>query len=158
MFTVHLCELRVDAGKYIAFEHPRTARPGQLTCMKMLADMQGVTRINVDMCMFGMMATDHNRNTVRARKPTTIMTNSMCIVRELIAQGNCDNSHRHAPPIGGRAGACEVYPPEFCRNICRGLKNQLQLDDRARKPKDISNIIKKIIAAVEADDVGTPFG
>eukprot|EP00973_Karenia_brevis_P057835 8051417-Karenia_brevis.AAC.1 len=65
------------------------------------------------------MTTDEQGNIRRAKKPTAVMTNAMGIAKELTEKGQCDNSHQHAPLIGGRAKACEVYPPDFCRAICR---------------------------------------
>eukprot|EP00973_Karenia_brevis_P070027 9735810-Karenia_brevis.AAC.1 len=75
------------------------------------------------------------------------MTNAIQIAREVTANGQCDGKHRHAALIGGRAKACEVYPPGFCRGICRGMRNQLKEDQKKAKPIDVTEIITKIIAA-----------
>ena len=51
------------------------------------------------------------------------MTNSSKIANRL-AKHQCDNSHWHFPLMGGRAGACQVYPRPFCAQICLGLEDE----------------------------------
>eukprot|EP00973_Karenia_brevis_P019145 2624144-Karenia_brevis.AAC.1 len=106
--------MQVEAGKYFVFEHPKSAKSWQLACLKRLSDMQGVVRINVDMCMFGMMSTLEDNQPAPAGKPTGLFTNSHCIARKMLKKGVCDGKHVHAALIGGRAKACEIYPKDFC--------------------------------------------
>ena len=48
-------------------------------------------------------------------------------------QRRCPNKggyriHEHVQLDGGRARAAQVYPPEFCRTVCRGLIKQMEVD------------------------------
>ena len=52
------------------------------------------------------------------------MTNCPKIANRL-AKFQCDGSHWHIPLMNGRASACQVYPREFCAQICLGLKDEL---------------------------------
>eukprot|EP00973_Karenia_brevis_P039717 5482375-Karenia_brevis.AAC.1 len=131
-----ICRRQHEQGRYFVFEHPQGASSWQLNMVKQLLNEEGVRLAKFDMCMFGMMTTDDKGNPAFARKRTAIMTNSICIAREITTRGQCDGKHVHAPLMGGRAKACEVYPKEFCRSICRGIRAQLKKDDETRKPID----------------------
>eukprot|EP00973_Karenia_brevis_P031672 4368920-Karenia_brevis.AAC.1 len=63
-FAMDICELQVKQGRYFAFEHPKTASSWNLP---------GVRKIDIDMCMFGMMTTDDSGVPGHAKKSTTIM-------------------------------------------------------------------------------------
>eukprot|EP00973_Karenia_brevis_P064903 9014096-Karenia_brevis.AAC.1 len=104
-----------------------------------------------------MMTVDDSGVSGRAKKATTIMSNSIEIAKELIRRGRCDGKHRHVPLMGGKAKACEEYPMEFCKSICRGIKHQLAADQRKGnnlQAIDVSSLMKKLIGALEQDDQG----
>ena len=85
-----------------------------------------VMKATVHMCQFGMMATDEN-GTGHVKKPTTMMTNSVEIHRELDRQCTPD-SHRHVQVLGGRAKHAAIYPKGLCRAVCRGTVKQMEID------------------------------
>ena len=58
------------------------------------------------------------------KKRARIMTNSPKIAN-ILAKFQCDGSHWHIPLMNGRASACQIYPREFCAQICLGLKDEL---------------------------------
>ena len=148
MFTVHLCELQIDAGRYFVFEHPKSAKSWQLACMKKLADMQGVIRINIDMCMFGMVSTMEDMQVAPAKKPTGLLTNSHRIARRMLKGAHAKGKHVHASLIGGRAKACEIYPKDFCMQLCLGLRYQLDKDRESRRiagGSDVSAVFAKLV-------------
>ena len=89
--------------------------------MRSLIQEDGVQRVVGDMCRFGMTSQDVN-GVGLVKKPTAYLTNSDCIAKELAVK--CTKGHSHVQLIGGRASAAEVYPPELCRAILRGLKAQ----------------------------------
>ena len=125
IFTVHLCELQTESGRYFVSEHPKSAKSWQLACTKKLADMRGVIRINIDMCMFGTVSTVEDMQVAPAKKPTGCKADAEV--------GHMQREHVHASPIGGRAKACEIYPQDFCMQLCLGLRDQLDQDQKVRR-------------------------
>eukprot|EP00973_Karenia_brevis_P025635 3536728-Karenia_brevis.AAC.1 len=82
------------------------------------------------------MASD-DRGESYVYKPTQFMTNSPAIAEQLSRKcsnydigNNNHNHHRHVHLLNGRARKAQVYPPELCRAICRGLKYQKEWDSR----------------------------
>ena len=63
---------------------------------------------------------------VLARKPTRFATNSPAIAEAL--NRRCLGQHSDIGLLGGRASAAAVYPPDLCRAICRGLREQKHRD------------------------------
>ena len=56
------------------------------------------------------------------------MTSSWTVAEEL--QKTCDgNHHVHNPLLERRAKEAEVYPPELCRAMCRGVSRQKLMDE-----------------------------
>eukprot|EP00973_Karenia_brevis_P000364 52380-Karenia_brevis.AAC.1 len=153
-FAIRICRRQLEQGRYFIFEHPQGVTSWQTNMRKQLLEETGVRIAKFDMCMFGMKTVDDKGNPAHARKRTAIMTNSIHIAREITIKGQCDGKHKHAPLIGGRAKACEVYPPRFCKSICRGMRQQLLEDQKRAKPIDVTDVITKIIAAVEKNNVG----
>ena len=47
-----------------------------------------------------------------------------------ILENRCKGDHRHIELIGGRAKSAEVYPDELCKDILKGLTNQMKVDER----------------------------
>ena len=59
-------------------------------------------------------------------KPTGFLTSSWTIYQELNKQ--CQGGHAHVPLEGGRAKGCQVYPPELCAALNRGILKQKDPD------------------------------
>eukprot|EP00973_Karenia_brevis_P068755 9559104-Karenia_brevis.AAC.1 len=60
------------------------------------------------------------------------MTNSPAVANQLAKR--CSNKvpgpkHRHVCLINGRAKKAQVYPPELCKAICKGIKDQKEWDE-----------------------------
>ena len=81
-----------------------------------------------DLCLFGLETTDGQGEMGPARKRTGFMTSSWTVAEEL--QRTCDGKgHAHNPLLERRAKGAEVYPPELCRAICRGVSRQKLMDE-----------------------------
>ena len=118
-FALKMCEIQAKNGRYFVFEHPVQARSWSLSLVKRLFKYKDVTTVDFDFCQLGMHSQGYP-----ARKRTRIMTNSLCISKRL-SRFQCDHSHQHIPLMNGRAGACQVYPRNFCAQLCLGLKEEL---------------------------------
>ena len=59
------------------------------------------------------------------------MTNSWAIAERL--KRTCTGGHRHIILVGGRAKKAQQYPDELCKEILRGLEEQMRIDGRLRK-------------------------
>ena len=56
-----------------------------------------------------------------AKKPTRWASSSPHMLRRLSKR--CSKNHEHQPLVGGRAKACENYPPELITEILRGIRD-----------------------------------
>ena len=73
-FAVELCEIQRAAGRGFLFEHPLTASSWLQPVLKALAEKRDVITTVIDMCRYGMTATD-KIGTGPARKSTKFLTN-----------------------------------------------------------------------------------
>ena len=87
---------QVKNDRYFLYEHPDGARLWSEACIQRLQELEGVVRIRVDMCMFGLNVTGDGLN----KKPTGILSNCPGIVKKLNLQ--CDGTHFHVPLINRR--------------------------------------------------------
>ena len=55
------------------------------------------------------------------------MSNCELVMRKM--NKRCDGSHEHQQLIDGRAKAAAIYPEGLCRAICKGLMEQLRMDN-----------------------------
>ena len=60
------------------------------------------------------------------------MTTSEEIANELSRR--CYGEHTHEQLLGGKAKAAEKYPEDLCKAICRGLVNQMKLENMKIRP------------------------
>ena len=76
------------------------------------------------MCQFGMTAPidSQSGDVGRVKKPTGFMTSSRHIAVELGRL--CDKSHDHVHLMAGKAAAAQIYPPELCKAMLRGVARQ----------------------------------
>ena len=126
-FCMRLCRIQHDQGLYFLFEHPATASSWGNGMVRELMMMPKVHRVVGNMCMFDMMQAD-GQGVARVKKPTGFMTNSQCIADRLSVK--CSGMHRHIVLINGRAKAAEVYPDKLCKEIVKGLVEQMEVDER----------------------------
>ena len=87
-----------------------------------MAELPGMIKVRCDQCMFGLQVDECGLN----KKPTGLLVNSSCIARRMGRL--CDHRHFHAPTMNGRPKKAQQYPPEFCREIILGLKDQIRED------------------------------
>ena len=87
-------------------------------------------RVRGDMCQFGMKQTDQEGE-ASVRKRTGFMTNSWAIAERL--KRTCTGGHRHIILVGGRAKKAQQYPDGLCKEILRGLEEQMRIDGRLKK-------------------------
>ena len=91
-----------------------------------------VIRTKTHMCRFGMTLRDQAGEGL-VLKPTSFMTNSPCVAKELNKQ--CYNigapesqKHRHVRLQNGRPAKAAIYPEALCKAICQGIKRQMLAD------------------------------
>ena len=77
-----------------------------------------------DICAHGMMV-----NNIKVQKPTRFLSNSPELLKLLGVR--CSGDHDHQPLIGGtNSKKAQIYPPQLCRTILKGITNQLLLDSK----------------------------
>ena len=108
------------AGKYFVHEHPHTATSWSMPEVQALLKLDGVQVIIVDMCAFGMTATDSDGREGPVKKTTRIVTNSpelAAVINRRCPNGTAatteEGKHDHFQLIGGRAKQAQVYPRQF---------------------------------------------
>ena len=126
-FVYELYELQRSAGRYFVHETPDHTWSLQTEFAQDLLGQEGVHRVRGDVCMYGMTSRDA-LGEAPARKPTAWITNSRIIAEEMSLK--CDGAHRHVALVSGRAKACEVYPTGVIHAILRGMRRQLEYDQR----------------------------
>ena len=130
-FCCELYLLQIKSGRYFLHEHPDGATSWDVKCMQNLLNHPAAIRVRGDMCPHGMQSKDHE-GTGHVLKPTGWATNSPFIAEKVSER--CSNFygkqkwHRHVHLVGGKAVACQVYPPHLCTAILKGLRNQLKHD------------------------------
>ena len=77
-----------------------------------------------NMCQFGMTSHIDVKDGPRGpvAKPTGFLTSGWAMVRALSRR--CRDGHAYVPLVGGRASACQQYPPALCEAMCRGIAKQ----------------------------------
>ena len=123
-FCCVLYRHQLKMGRHFIHEHPWLARSWKLQCvMEMMEDVR-VSVAYANMCQFGMTTHIESRDGPRGpvAKPTGFMTSSWAVFNEL--NKKCQDDHTHVPLMGGRAAACQVYPPALCQAMCRGIAKQ----------------------------------
>ena len=96
--------------------------------------MNGVMKVVGDQCCYGLRA-KVDEGIGPAREATGVMNNSPCIAMQL--RKRCPNrqggsKHQHVQLSNGRAAAAQIYPPQLCQAICRGLVRQIEVDNQGQ--------------------------
>ena len=146
-FCVKLYEMQWRAGRYFLHEHPDGAGSWQEDSMQRLMRRQGVMIVVGDQCRYGLVSQDKQREGP-ARKRTGFLTNAVCVARRLC--NKCPNQagyvvHRHVILENGRTKVAQIYPDELCREICKGIQEQVEVDRKGQH----------LLAQVSADDGDT---
>ena len=112
-------------------EHPTTASSWAEQVVTEIMGRSHAWVVRTNMCRCG-MTTERAGHLGLSLKPTDFMTNSVCVADQLdrrcLNMGNIKRDHDHVQLDGGRPKQAQQYPPELCRAICRGVRDQLELD------------------------------
>ena len=127
---MELYKIQVNQGLYFLHEHPAGASSWKNEKVEEIMKIKNVKRVVAHMCQYGMTQEDEN-GTGWIKKPTAFMTNSEKIADRL--QRKCVNLHRHIQLISGRAKQAEIYPDELCKQIVKGVVDQMREDGRIRE-------------------------
>ena len=130
-FAAHLCMHQARQSRYFALEHPASAASWNTEVIEMLRGLPGVREVEFDFCSLGMVSTD-DQGTAPVKKRTRIITNCPALI-EALQDCQCSRDHRHVQLVHGRASACQCYPPEFCRLVCRAVAYQLDKDLKIKR-------------------------
>ena len=123
-----LYRYQISRARHFIHEHPWGASSWNVECMQQLLNDRSVMIAKVDQCRYGLQATDADGELGPARKRTGFASSSWAVVEEL--DGTCGGMHTtHNHLLEGRAKGAEVYPPAFCRAICRGMARQKLLEE-----------------------------
>ena len=109
-------------GKILLHEHPTTAGSWKQRCVRKILKKAGVHKVNCDQCTYGLTTTSTRAKDsahLPAKKPTSLMTNSVAMARRL--NRRCDGQHIHQPLEGGRAADAENYPDSLIQSILQGI-------------------------------------
>ena len=123
-FCFELYEVQRRAGRYFMHERPSSASSWNRPEVLRMLLQEGVELVEVDMCDFGMVASDEFGEAL-VRKRTKILTNSPEIARKVARR--CSGDHRHVHLIGGKAKRAQLYPRAFSRAVCEGVAAQKRL-------------------------------
>ena len=123
-FTLELCLKQYNSCRLFMFEHPATASSWSTAMMQEVVNLEGIFAAKFDFCKLGMITDGADGGPALAKKRTTVMTNSSNIA-EVLRMAQCAKLHKHAPLVGGKAKACEVYPDQFVELICEGVRKEL---------------------------------
>ena len=109
-------------------EHPRDAKSWEVDSMKELLRDPRVAWVEGHMCQFGMTSPimGLRRDFGHVKKPTGFLSSSRFVAEEL--NRYCDGSHDHVHLMAGKAAAAQVYRPDLCKAMLRGIARQKKAD------------------------------
>lgn len=134
---LHYLELAIEVAKwqprrnkFFVFEQPKEARSWQEECVQELKETEGVLYETLDQCAYGLNVDGRRLN----KKPAAILVNSEHLAYRL--QRKCSKDHFHVPVMNGLGKKAQEYPPELCRAIVQGIKDQIKEDEDERNPDE----------------------
>ena len=112
---------QLKQGRSIVFERPSTATSWKEDeLQELLARQVDLYQIDSHMCAFGMNVTGNGLNL----KPTRWLTDMEEVAQRL--NRRCDGTHEHEALEGGnKTRLAQVYPPELCRQLAKGIQEHL---------------------------------
>ena len=129
-FSMQLALDQIARGDLFVLEQPHSAKSWNDPAVKGVETQTNVRQIIVDQCMFGLTDRENGRP---HRKRTRLMVNSEHIAQRMAVL--CDNTHVHQHILGSvktqegwkpRSKLAQEYPQKFCREILRGLLDDIQ--------------------------------
>ena len=112
-------------ARYFIYEHPKSAASWSNPDVERLASVDGVIRIELDQCEFGLISKDE-LGEAPAKKPTSLLTSSVEVPRTMGVRFR--GGHRHVHLMAGRARAAVHYPAKFFKALCNGMRRQAKVD------------------------------
>ena len=139
-FCCVLYRHQLKSGRHFVHEHPWGAKSWKLECIKELVEDDRTSVAYTHMCRFGMTTHVDKKDGERGHvlKPTGFLTSSWAVYQELNKQ--CQGGHAHVPLEGGRAKHCQVYPPDLCTALNRGIMKQKSADKGGEKHTGKSSV------------------
>lgn len=140
-FCIELYRHHLNKGGRFLHENPLGASSWAI------ASMHALLQVKADMCRFGMTQENSEGKQTLVRKPTRFATNSWAIEDEL--DNICEGGHEHCRLLAGQAEATQVYPDKLCKAICRGLKQDMDMESAAMSTtrkiyrKELSGVAKR---------------
>ncbi|CAK8989344.1 Reverse transcriptase Ty1/copia-type domain-containing protein [Durusdinium trenchii] len=125
-FSMELCRLQDDAGRFYCYEHPYKAASWKLDIAQQMAMRSSTQFLDWDQCRVGLCAPGSTPDEHPIRKRTKFMTNSHHI--QSIFQGlQCECQVEHFHVQGSYNGVsvskhCQIYPPDFCMKVAEATK------------------------------------
>lgn len=131
---VQFYDIQWQVGRYVLHGHFDEVWFWQERCMKKFMSKRGVVRVIGDQCMHGFKPRDEQGEGL-ARMRAGFLTNSACIAKRLSKL--CQNRrgiviHTHVISENGRTRAAHVYPQSLCKQICRGIQEQIEADRKGQ--------------------------
>ena len=123
-FALSLCLQQYNAGRLFLFEHPAGASSWGTRMMTEMLAREGVYLAKFDFCQPGMEVNSGLCRKARAKKRTSVMTNSKHLA-ETLRLAQRDGSHRHEQLVNGKAKQCEIYPEKFSQFMCESIKREI---------------------------------
>ena len=121
-FCMELYRIQPKNGRYFLHEHPAYATSWQTDMVQSLMQEEGILKSTCDQCVYGCESEDGSP----VKKPTSFMTNSSKLVRELSAR--CGGRGGHCSRLeGGQHRQCRGRTARMAA-ILVGFRDQIKCD------------------------------
>ena len=125
-FCIRVYAYHMARGLHFPHEHPASATSWRVPSAEFLARSPLVVCVTSHMFAFGMMAEDGEGRLGPVYKPTRFMGNSTSIFRHV--ERRCPGCPEHVHLLSGRAAQAAFYPRKLCQSVCKGVREQIELD------------------------------
>lgn len=154
-FATELSIHQSKRGKSFALEHPASAASWQTETIHTLRNLPGVQEVEFDFCSLGMTSTNE-LGQAPVKKRTRIITKCSALAEEL-RRHQCTRDHRHLPLVHGRASACQEYPIECCKAVCRAVASQIDTDIKRERSYPRAKAVVRSISNVKYAHVSDAY-
>ena len=120
-FSTRVYRIQIQSGRYFTHEHPKSATSWKEPAIDTLSREEGVIKVDLDMCAFGLKTKDGGKEGY-AKKSTTIMTNSPYVAWRV--NRKCNKAHDHVHLLNSKAGPAQKFTKQLCRAIAKGMVEQ----------------------------------
>ena len=127
------------AGRTFLLVHPAYASSWNTEMVSLVAGLEGVILVTVDICALGMADVEGRLH----RKTTTNMTNAQ-VVADVFRPYRCTRDHEHAPSVGAwRTRRDQEYPRQHSEVLVTGVKASLLHPDRREPGKSMTLAVRE---------------